>query len=280
MLLGDKAEPLARRLSEDWSKTMATPWANRHRQASAVSSELARLDQPGDAPPDAATLWKKAQALIDLQGDAAAAPVVDQVLALAPRHPYACFVRGRQLLAQDDPRGIEFVEIALAGDLTLTQPGLELLYKHYTRTGQRERLRELENRSDQFRQVSVLAQQERSRITHDDTFSPSGLSEDQIAPLRALFANEPDVSAVAVARRNLRYLPTSPGYVVCVKMGVSWWKPRSVASNREIIQRLVKQIKLPAHFLVFVAEKQLEGPGEDVFAVPSAVIYQRAAKAA
>jgi hypothetical protein len=114
------------------------------------------------------------------------------------------------------------------------------------------------------------------RITLDDTFSSSGLTEEQLAPLRAIFAQEPDVGAVAAARRNLRYLPASPSYAVCVKVQVPWWKPRSSGSNQEIIQRVVNQIKLPGHFLVFTPERQFEAPGEDVFAVPGAVVYQRA----
>jgi len=60
-----------------------------------------------------------------------------------------------------------------------------------------------------------------------------------------------------------------------LRVKVSWWKPRSSDANRKLVKRVLGQIKLPGHFLVFVEEKNLKALGKKVFSVPGAVIYRK-----
>ncbi len=273
--LGDQAIGVARKMSEDWRKAITPQWAARHEQTQKLAAELATLETPAGAPPSAGQLWEKARRLMDLHGDGAAVPALEQVISIEPRHPGANFVLGRHYLQTDDPRGVPFMETAIAADPALAQTGCGLLHAHFNRTGQHDKLRPLENRFDEFQKRNALAQQERGRITAADTFIAHELTPQQIADLRKILQAEPEISAAAVARKQVEHFPDSPCFAIGLKTRVPWWKPRSSAAGQKLVQRVLKQVRLPGCFLVFVGGKNLRGLATKVFDVPGAVIYER-----
>lgn len=274
-LLGDALPGVVAKLSADWRAGILPVWRQRHEEARKLAADLAELEQPAEAPPSVEDLWRKAAKLIQLHDDATAVPVLQQILTLAPAHAPANFIQGRHLLAQDDPRGVELVELALAVDANLTNDGLGLLYGHYTRTGQRERLRELQDRAEQFQETLRLAEAERAQLSAQDTFLPPELDADTLAELHGIFAAEPDLAAAAVARRAVKHLPESLSFAVCLEVSVAWWKLRSTAANQELVGRICEKVRLPGHFIVFVSAEKLQAVGKKVFAVAGAPIYQR-----
>jgi len=276
LFLGSQAEVAARLISGEWRKIIAPKWKARHEHTQKIADELAGLEKPSDAPPTAAQIWEKARKLAELHGDAVAVPALEQVIALEPKHAAANFILGRHHLQKDDPRGVEFVETAMASDPALTQNGCNLLYAHFNRTGQRDKLRPLENRVDEFQKLAVLAQQERARVSAADTFIAHELTEQQIADLRKIFSSEPDIGLAAVARKQVVHFPKSPCFAVGLQIKVARWKPRGRTANRALVLRVLKHMRLPGYSLVFVNEKNLKGLGAEIFAAPNAVIYERA----
>ncbi len=276
--LGAHAETAAREMSDEWRRSISYQWAVLHERRRKLAGELAALEQPAAVPPDPELLWDKARKLMELHGDDAALPVLDQALALDPKHAGANFHRGRLHLKQDDPRGIEFVEAAMVSDPALTGDGCNLLYRFFTRTGWRDQLRPLEHRVDRFREEAALAQRERAQISANDTFIAHELKEPVLADLRKTLAAEPDLGSVAVARKQVQHFPKHPCFAVGLRVKVSWWKPRSSAANQKLVHRLVGRLKLPGHFLVFADEQGLKPLGKKVFAAPGAVVYERADK--
>lgn len=273
--LGPHAGIVARQMSEDWCRSVAQQWTVRHEHAQKLAGELAALEKPATVPPAAAQIWEKACKLIELHGDSAAIPALEQIVALDPKHAGANFVLGRHYLQLDDPRGVGFVETALAADPTLAQAGCNLLYAHFTRTGQRGQLRPLEHRFDDLQQEAQLAQQERANIRAADTFVPGELTAEQAAELRKIFLSEPEIGLAAVARKQVAHQPGSPCYVVALKIKAPWWKARGQQVNGLLVRRVLQQVHLPGHFMVFVSEKNLKALGAKVFAVPGAVLYER-----
>jgi hypothetical protein len=223
ILLGKHAEVLARQLSEEWRKAIAARWAARHEHAQKLASELATLEKPGDAPPTAAQLWEKASKVIQLHSDKEALPVIEQLLALEPNHPAGNFVLGRHRLEAEDAGGVALIERAMDGEPELTQDGCNLLYAFYNRNGQRDKIKSLEQRMDKFQEITALAQQERAQITAANTFIPHELAEAQLEDLRRIFAGEPDIGSVAVARKQVAYFKKSPCFVIGLAVTVPWW---------------------------------------------------------
>jgi Zn-dependent protease with chaperone function len=274
--LGNHAEIVAQRVSEDWCRDIAKQWTARHEKNQKLAGEIAEFETPTAAPPTAAQIWKKAQKIVEFSGDSASITLLEQVVALEPGHPGANLILGRHFLQSDDPQGVKFIETAIASDPSLAQTGCNLLYAHFNRTGQRDKLRPLENRFDDFQKLNALARQERARISAADTFLAHELDAEQIAALRQIFSTEPDIGSAAVARKQVVHLPMNPCFVISLNIKVSWWKMLSSAANRNIVPRVLKQVRLPGYFLVFLNEKNLRGLGTKVLDVPDAVIYERA----
>jgi len=275
--LGHHAEIAASQLSDEWRKAIAVQWAARHEQTQKLAAELAALDQPGTAPPNVGELWAKATKLMELHDDAAAQPVLDQVLALDPKHAGANFVRGRHHLEQDDARGVALIETAMASDPALTADGCRLLYGHFTRTGRRDQLRPLEDRMDRFQEQAALAQKERAEVSAKDTFMAHELTPQQLAELRNIFEAEPAIASAAVARKQVQHFAGSACFVIALRVKMAWWKPVSSGANQKLVDRVLEKLQLPGHFLVFVASDNLKALGKKVFAASGAVIYERPA---
>ncbi|MGA2867834.1 MAG: M48 family metalloprotease [Verrucomicrobiota bacterium] len=274
--LGNHAEVVAQRVSEDWRRDIAKQWAARHEKSQKLAGEIAGFETPTDAPPTAAQIWKKAQKIVELSGDSAGIAMLEQVIALEPGHAGANLILGRHFLQSDDPQGVKFIETAMASDPSLAQTGCNLLHVHFNRTGQRDKLRPLENRFDDLQKLNALARQERARISAADTFLAHELDAEQIAALRQIFSTEPDIGSAAVARKQVVHLPMNPCFVISLNIKVSWWKLLSSAANRNLVPRVLKQVRLPGYFLVFLNEKNLKGLGTKVLNVPDAIIYERA----
>jgi Zn-dependent protease with chaperone function len=275
--LGEHAVTVARKMSDDWREKVVTSWKDRHAKAQKIASELA-VESPAGAPPTVAEAWQKASKIVDLRGDAVAVAALQTVLELEPKHAAAHFILGRHYLQADDARGVKHMESAICFDPSLTQAGCNLLFAHFNRTGQRDKLRPLENRFDEFQKRTAIAQQERARLTAADIFLPHGLTAAQAEELKKALAEEPDIRRAAVARKKVLHFPESACFGVAIEIGTSWWKPRSSSANRQLVQRLVKKIKLPGYFIVFVAEKNLKKVGKKVFAAPGCVVYERAGR--
>jgi hypothetical protein len=137
--LGEPAGDIARKMSADWRQSMAAQWKTRYDHAQKIAADLVAMEKPAEAPPTAAQIWEKARRLVELDGDGAAITMLEQVVAMEPKHPGANFILGRHCLQTGDPRGVDLIETAIASDPSLTGTGCNLLYAHFNRTGQREK---------------------------------------------------------------------------------------------------------------------------------------------
>ena len=272
VLFGERLAALTEQLSSNWSTAVAESWKTRHEEARKLATELEKLDCDER---DAEALWKKAVAVLDLKGDAAAAELVEKVLTADPNHMPATFVKARHLLANDNGSGVGLMERVMAEDELMTEAGCQLLYGFYTRTGQREKLRGLEERVDAFQEKKQLAQQERNSLSASDTFLPAELPAEVIARLQEVFANEKDIHSVAAARKQVQHFAKIQLFVMALKIKPAFWKVRSSDANQKIVNRLMEQIELPGHLLFFVVEAELAKAGKKVFQVPGSTIYTR-----
>jgi hypothetical protein len=53
---------------------------------------------------------------------------------------------------------------------------------------------------------------------------------------------------------------------------------RSSSANQKLAERVLNQLELPGHFLVFVDEQNLKSLAKKVFAAPGAIIYDRSTR--
>lgn len=273
VFLGDREADLTGKISEDWRTAVQAGWAQRFEEAQKSLEELKALETTPDAAESAETLWKRAALVLDLEGDRGAVEWIDKLLALEPQHAAANFVRGRSLLETDDARGVEFVERALTEDPTLTFQGFNVMGGHYVRTGQKERIRELEDRLEKHQEVEQLANAERAQLQARDVFEPHELTPGQLEGLVKAVSVEKEVAAVHVARKKVQHLSKNRCFVVCVTIDVSWWSFRSDSDNQKLVARILEQLEMPGYTLVFVGEGELKSFAKKVRAVPDSRIY-------
>ncbi|MBL9171093.1 MAG: M48 family metalloprotease [Verrucomicrobiales bacterium] len=274
--LGAHEAVLETAISQEWQKLVEPGWKERHAEVQKASEELATLETVASTEAaDTEILWKKANKLIQLHDDSVALPVVEQILARNPEHASANFVYGRHHLEKDDPAGITYMETAMKQDPTVTPEACNALYAHFTRTGQRDQLRPLEERMDQFQEESQKAQVERSNVKESDTFEPADLTAAQLQSVQSILESEADIGSAAVAKKKVSHFPTSACYVIAVRLRISQWKFRSEEANQKLAARVAEKIELPGHFLVFIDEKELKAVAKKVFAVPQNPVYTR-----
>ena len=163
---------------------------------------------------------------------------------------------------------------SMTRDEMLVLDGVNLLYAHYSRTGQQHRLRELETRADAHQELMNKVHAERNRITAADTFLPPDLKPEDGAKVREARAGEPEIVSAEIARKAVEHLPKLPVFVVCLRLDVSFWSFRSSVANQQLVQRLLEKLTLPGSFLVFVADGELKPLGKKISAVPGSMLYR------
>ena len=275
LYLAAQFDAFHQRISEQWRTMNAQAWQQRHSDATALRDRLLSVETINE-PTSSDALWKKAQLLVDLEGDKSAIAVLDQLLAAEPEHAGACFVRGRAYLEVDDNRGVDLLERALKADLTLVPAGCQLLYGYYSRTGQRDQIKLIEQRIDAHHELEQRAQAERDNIRPADSFMPHALTEEEITALREALAAEPDVKDAHVVRKRVKIFPSSPCYVIAVKVVVPWWKPRARNANQLLVNRLCERVRLNGHFFLFTDEALMQSLAKNVRKVRNALVYSRA----
>jgi hypothetical protein len=275
--LGTALTALSQGLNDRWRETVAASWSERHQHAKSLSAVLTPPPLPSSSDTEKVeVLWRRATAVMDLDGDDAAAPLLEEVLALKSDHPGACFVLGRRYLGKDDGRGVDLIERAVRLEHSLVQPGLELLYNYYARTGQRDQLRPLENRVDQFRELEANATQERTHIQPSDTFLPHALTEEQLNGIREVLKAHSAVAVAWIVRKQVVHLPQIPCYVLAVKIQTNWWTFRSNNLSQATINSLFEKLALPGNLYLFADERELTKLAKAIKLISGSLVYEGA----
>ncbi len=272
--LGAGLSGFIERLNQQWREAVREGWAARHQEVVELRGESSKgMAEAAELTPE--QLWAKAELLLRLEGDAAAMPVIDQLLARQPNHAVANYVRGRFALQQDDPAGVAFLERAMAEDAQSVPTACEQLYAYFARTGQRDRLRAVELRMDAHQEFMGQANAERADATVTDTYMPAGLTAEQAERLRQLCAAEKDVFELHVARKVVKFLPENPFYVLVVTVRPKWYVPRSEGANQKLVERLSEATQLPGRVLFYTPGKRLDTLGGLIAEQPEARVYRR-----
>jgi Zn-dependent protease with chaperone function len=274
-LLEADLEPIERELAARWQQGTLAAWRERHRREAA---ETRRREATGPAQhaADTVALWEMAREAADLRGLAAAEPLLRAVLEREPGHPGASVLLGHHLLGLGAVAGERLLEQVVAQEDELWMPrACEALHAHYRATGQADRLRVVRARLDRHDAEIAAAQRERATIRPHDSFLPHGLTAEPIEPLRRLLASRPDCGAAWLARKEVRYFPHRPLFVLCVRGTSSGWALGHAERDRELVRRLIPAVELPGQVLVIARRGPFRKLAAKVISVPEAEVYRR-----
>jgi hypothetical protein len=279
-LLGDILPEIERELSEKWRKDTVGPWRDRHRRATSEARRKAAVSEtatPEVTPlADVYALWETAREAVNLQGLAPAVPLLKRVLERDPNHDGAAVTLGRHLALEGDPEGEAILTRVLARNDEAWMPrACEALQEVYRASGRMDLLREIRARLDRHESDLRASQRERSTITAGDTFVPHELTDEQLAPLRALLASIPAVGAAWLIRKKLRYFPNRPQFVLCVRGTATRWWSNNSEQETDLVRRLVPKVELPGQVLVISRHGSFAALARVIMKIPGTEVFRR-----
>ena len=274
-LLGPALEKVRADVEARWQKDCAENWQARHARAAALHDRLARIDTALPAGADADGLWDKAGVMMKLEGDAAAAPLLRQLLALRPEHAGANFCLGRHLLAENDPAGEAHLERAMETDEDAVPGACELLLIHFRRGGREDRIRATQARLDHHHAALAASHTERLNVTASDTFIPHTLTAEELGALRAVLAGDPDIAAADLVQKQMRHFPKQRLFVLCLRLRRAWYQLPDRDREQATVARLLPKIRLPGRKLVFAPHGGFRAPATRLARIPAARIFRR-----
>ena len=276
-LLGPALEKVRGAVEARWQKDSAENWHARHGRAAALHDRLARLDTAGPAGTDADGLWDRAGVLMKLEGDAAAAPLLRQFLALRPEHAGANFCLGRHLLAESDAAGEAHLERAIETDEDCLPGACELLLVHFRRLGREDRIRATQARLDRHEAAVAASHTERLNVVAGDVFIPHTLTAEELAALRAVLAADPEIAAADLVQKQMRHFQKQRLFVLCLRLQRAWYQLPNRDREQAAVARLLPKIRLPGRKLVLAPHGGFRALAARLARLPAARIFLRAA---
>lgn len=275
-LLGEALPKIRADVEARWRKDCQKTWTDRHARAASLQHRLQSLSQAVPEPAaDVDSLWDQAHAVLNLQGDAAAVPILQQILTLRPGHPAANFCLGRHLVAEGIAEGESHLERAMAADEDLVPQACNLLHGFFRRTGRADRVREIEARLDRHEAAAAAAQAELASVTAADPLAPHGLDEAQLEQVRSLLAGQYGIASAYLAQKRMRHNRKQRLFVLCIQGPRAWYRLPNRDVEQAAVNALFGKVRLPGRVLVFAPSGSFSALARKVRAIPTAKIFSR-----
>lgn len=278
-LLGNQLDGIRAALSQQWLTEMAKNWRERHARAHALAHRLSALHQAvPDPSADVDSLWDQARVRLDLQGDQQLEPLLRQILALRPDHAPANFYLGRWLLEIGSAEGEIYLERVMQEDEDVLPQACAILREHYRRSGQLDKLREVEARLDRYERDVAASRRERSEFSPGDALIPHGLTPGELSQLQTTLAADPQLARAELAQKQMKFFPKQRFFILCVHRWPAWHRLPNSAQDRHLVNRLARAVQLPGRVLVIppsgsfatLAKKFRHLPETEIYRHPSA----------
>lgn len=280
-LLGAMADELAKRLDKDWQTNITFGWRERYNHIQQMRESRQCLRQKAAfVNLTISEEWQLAKATLELDGDAAARPLLEAILQTQPEHVGANYELGRILILANDDLGVEYLETAMSREQECTPNACRLLYDFYQARNREPEAKKYAQKIQAYFEKVALAEQERSRITESDGFLTHDFSPEVIDGLKQKIARYPEIKTAYLVKKKVKYFPEKPIYVVGVVRQIAWYKLDRESAAQKLLARLGSELTYPAETLVIVLEiatKSIHNKiHKNIASIAKAKIYDRA----
>lgn len=285
LFLEDAEAEIAHDLNLKWQKDNTLRWQNlfhQNRRAEKVLAPVLKSSLPPDpavaveaSRVDVEQLWKRASAVCNLQGTAEAEPLLRELLTSHPSHPLAAVTLGRHLLEQGQSEGEDYLRpIIEEEDNELIPAACEALVKYFQQSGQVERVQQTQAQWSKFEVAQTAAAKERSTVTVGDRFVPHELDEQELSVVTNRLAEEADLAAAWLVRKDLRHFPRQRLFVLVVQSEPKGFFGSSNPNvDRAIVTRLITSLKLPGRSLIIAPQEGFRRLARKISSMPDARIF-------
>ena len=276
VLLGTELEQIAHDVNALWQKENRLRWQNVFHHARRLVKRLVTTDAATEPRVfTAEQLWEQARTIGQLQGTAAAEPLLRQLLEQQPLHGNAAIVLGSHLLDRGNNEGEQFLRRILSdAEHDMIPAACGVLSAHFQQLGQSDKVRDMQVIVSRFQTAQVAAVTERSVVTVKDPFVPHGLSETELASLRATLAAQTEIATAWLVRKELKHFQKQKLFVLVART-----KPSGLfgGSNADrdcaLVKALMSSIQLPGRMLVIAPQGGFRTLAQKIMTLESSPIF-------
>lgn len=257
--LGAHATTTREVLDRSWADSVAEEWQQKHQEMAAARARCQALsDTSATVGLSIDQLWEYACQMEALESDAAALPLLQQLLTREPAHAAANLAMGRLLLAQNNQAGLLYLENALAADRHAVMPACQLASSFLERQGKHTESLRYRIKAQRQQQQFLEADAERRRLTPSDSFEPHGLSAEKIENIARQLALRSDIQAAYLVRKNVQTLTDTPCYALIIIPHRAWYELDAEAGNHALLSTLTAALPLPEGTSILIADQLMK----------------------
>jgi hypothetical protein len=194
---------------------IAEAWVKQNQEARLQEQKLEDLEaKTVQGRLTLAEAWERALLFAQVYGEAEALPVIQEYLRAQPDHAEANFVFGKMLLGRKDARGIPYLKKAMDLAPASVGAGCEAIYWFLRGQGRTAEAVSYRERAAKHQREWEAGHAERETVSPTDKFLYHGLSQEELARFRAQLARFEAVGKAYLVRKQVRYLPDRPLYVL------------------------------------------------------------------
>ncbi|MEG4204852.1 M48 family metalloprotease [Microcoleus sp. Pol7_A1] len=243
-LLGTALQQFATQFNREWKEAVSTPWRQRYAYLKKTQDELQALEQKSQIQTlTEQEVWQRAYYALELRGDEAALPLLQDLLKNYPYHAEANYTIGQILLQKAENAGIAYIEKAIVKRMDWVIDGCDLVYSFLRKQGQTEEAERYRDRADQHYQLLLKGQEERSKVFDCDIFKPHTLEESEVNELKQQLADYSQVKEAYLVEKVVTYFPEKRFIVLGIVRKRGWIE--SEDADRKLIDLLATNVQFP-----------------------------------
>lgn len=274
-LLGTALEQLTTQFNRDWKAAAATPWRQRYAYLQQTLDKLQALEQKSQIQTLAEQEgWERAYYTLELRGNEAALPLLQDVLKNHPDHEESNYTLGQILLQKADAAGIACIEKAIVNRIDWVIDGCELVYIFLRQKGQTEEAQRYRDRADQHYQLLLKAQHERSSLFDRDTFKVHTFTASELNELKQPLADYPQVKEAYLVEKVVTYFPENRFCILAVVRKGSLIE--SEDADQKFIDLLAKDLRFPTQaYIISLNSKFYSKFKKKIREIDGSLIFRR-----
>lgn len=261
VFLGESLIDFVEHFNQVWREQTATSWRQKYTEIQQSLATLRQLQEK--AQKEQLTLdesLQRAFLTLDFESELAALPILEEILVIDANHVSANYLLGQILLKQQDDRGIEYVERAIAQDPEAVIEGCRIIYTFLQQQGNLEQAQSYRQRAEEHYELMLKSKEERSTIRNSDDFLAHNLPESEVNKLRQQLSRYPQITTAYLTRKVVHFFPERQLYVLGVVRKNSFWKFESESANAELVNTLSQNLEFayPAFIVVLNNNPKIE----------------------
>jgi Zn-dependent protease with chaperone function len=208
-------EDFIKQFDLEWDTNIAEKWKIAREYNQKNADRLAELEEKSSAGElTAEELYEKAAIIGEREGNAAAMPVLREILASFPEHVDAHYVLGNLLLNADDETGFSFLNKAEELDPHYRLGVNEAVFNYLRRKGRYEEAKPYAAIMEEQYETVQKAEADRNAVNPADEFEASGKPPGELEPIWKKLEFFKEIRALYLVKKVLKMYPEPPVFVL------------------------------------------------------------------